>query len=156
MRCCLRYAPAIVFALLALAFVGLWVRSYYVIDTAYGRVGESRQIGWGFSRGLVTIRYADLGRPIRKFQGWHFNSRPVEPDAIADNGWSEQTYVGFGRVNGVLGVVNYYFPFWLPTLIAASLAAVFAFKPITRFTVRGLLVTTTLLAAVLGLVVYAV
>jgi hypothetical protein len=33
---------------------------------------------------------------------------------------------------------------------------VLAFKPVRRFTVRGLLITTTLLAAVLGLAVYAV
>jgi hypothetical protein len=35
-------------------------------------------------------------------------------------------------------------------------AALLAFKPITRLTVRGLLITTTLVSAVRGLAVFAV
>jgi hypothetical protein len=45
-------------------------------------------------------------------------------------------------------------PYWFLALSSLALAALLAFKPVTRFTVRGLLITTTLVAAVLGAAVY--
>ena len=47
-------------------------------------------------------------------------------------------------------------PHWFLVASSLAIAILLAFKPITRFTVRGLLITTTLLAAFLGLAVYAV
>ena len=51
----LRFAPAAAFALLALAFVGLWVRSYYWQDIASGMAANGL---WSLNalNGVVSLR----------------------------------------------------------------------------------------------------
>jgi hypothetical protein len=52
------------------------------------------------------------------------------------------------------GFRDYLFPFWSPALVSALLAVLLTKS--VRFSLRGLLITTTLLAVVLGLAVYTV
>ena len=51
----LRYAPALAFALLALAFVGLWVRSYYFHDSFY-RYRSGKYLGVASWQGGLAAR----------------------------------------------------------------------------------------------------
>jgi hypothetical protein len=68
--------------------------------------------------------------------------------------WSYETYLGFGIARHVFGDVELFLPHWFLMLVSAWLATVFAFKRTWRFTIRTLLIATTLIAAALGLGVY--
>jgi hypothetical protein len=143
----LRYAPAVVFALLALAFVSLWVRSYTYMDGVGGPLGE-RFYGVATARGLLRL-YLSHASLESNWGGWHWEAHHAI--SLADD-----TRWGFGYVSSVNGKVkSLYCPLLFLAASSLALAVLLAFKPITRFTVRGLLIATTLLAAVLGAVVYA-
>jgi hypothetical protein len=147
----LRYAPAVAFGLLALAFVGLWVRSYTWVDTIIGPVGEARTFSWGSVNGIFATGVSGNIRP----EEWTMQSYPARPRTVSR--WQRGVLfgLGFSYPNDSTGV-HFQLPYWFLALSSFALAGLLAFKPITRFTVRGLLITTTLLAAVLGLAVYAV
>jgi hypothetical protein len=144
----LRFAAAIAFALLAVAFVALWVRSYYRFNDVSGRLG-GRLYGMATLGGAMRLYLADPSlRPQQ--QEWRWASHEVvrlgpnmRRDLRFPTEWS-------GRMQGLQ------LPFWFLALSSLALATLIAFKPITSFTVRGLLIATTLFAAVLGLAVYAV
>jgi hypothetical protein len=85
----LRIAPAVYFAMLAAALVGVWVRGYSLYD----------QWNYGGSRSI-------------------------------------------------------WFGVWFLAALSLALAALFAFKEFTRFTVREILLATTVVALMLGLGVY--
>ncbi len=165
----LRYLPATAFALLALAFVGLWVRGYSIADIASGPMG-TRQNALSSNRGI--IQFVPRGRLCRGcrvpiltilraceplVEGWNQWARTVfplnHPQLLGS--YYEFTWLGFG-LRSKADRVSLFLPHGFLALSSLATAALLAFKPITRFTVRGLLMTTTLLAAVLGLVVYAV
>jgi hypothetical protein len=147
----LRFVPAVAFALLAVAFVGLWVRSYQACDCIrYIPSRDSAAITTSY-KGMVWLM-AFEAVPLTGELGWSLSSDPATDDlagvsATGGLGFSTHRSRRVGRVS---------IPYWFLTLLSLGLAALFAFKPITRFTVRGLLLTTTLLAAVLGAVVYAI
>jgi hypothetical protein len=143
-----RYIPAVGFALLTLAFVGLWLRSYTWDDILLGTVGSNLGLqveSWDGVLTLMTYRKPD-------WAGWKLTG------GLSDvEGWSvwQEPYLGFDYEGGGSGFVLA-IPFWFIVPLLLALATFLAYKPITRFTVRGLLITTTLLAAVLGLAVFAV
>jgi hypothetical protein len=147
----LRYAPAVAFALLALGFVGLWVRSYTYSDASEGPIAKW-QGGYHVTRGEIILAW---GRPdaytrVTEWKTYSFHvsrdRRPMKP-----------TFLGFAfERHETLAWKYVYVPHWFLAALSFGLAALLAYKPVTRFTVRGLLVATTLLAAMLGLAVYAV
>ena len=146
----LRYAPAAFFALLALAFVGLWVRSYYWRDSISGPL-------WGVRYECASHRGSTYFATHPTFDLGH---SPVDWKLMSMRGvlFSGSTprggYLGFSVISRQ-AYRAMTLPHWFLAASSLALAALLAFKPITRFTVRGLLIATTLLAAVLGLAVYA-
>jgi hypothetical protein len=134
-----RYAAAWFFALAAVGFVALWVRSYFHFDQVYGPIGS-----------LPVCLSSDSGAVMLHSSGEVFNDWTVI--TFEPIGSPYPNLLGFTVLEGYALRV----PYWFLVASSLGLAALFAFKPITRFTVRGLLITTTLLASVLGLAVYAV
>jgi hypothetical protein len=148
----LRYAPAVVFALLALAFVGLWVRSYRYLDAVnpFYRAVELRS-----TRGHVGIavwQYPWL-QERTDFIWLTYNQMPTDPIEPLPRPYKGACGFAVARNGAAVGLS---LPYWFLALTSLALSALLAFKPITRFTVRGLLIATTLIAAVLGAVVYAI
>jgi hypothetical protein len=147
----LRYLPAVAFALFTLALVGLWVRSYTDCETANFNPGGKYAFSATSYRGALWVQRFDAAR-IPDEVLWAVATIPTEVIYIHAPG------------HGLLGlrlfreneVVKLSLPYWFLALSSLALAALLALRPTTRFTVRGLLITTTLLAAVLGLIVYAV
>jgi hypothetical protein len=150
-----RYAAAVLFALLAMGFVALWMRSRDTADLLICPVRGQHSIGLSSDEGVICAGVSHA-HPPDQTEWWAINYT----DGDEDGG-------GFRWKRGVIGafgfeIANYAqvsaisLPHWFLALSSFAVAGLLAFKPITRFTVRGLLITTTLLAAMLGLAVYAV
>jgi hypothetical protein len=158
MRRRLRFAPAIAFAMLALAFLVLWVRSYTYSDGVAGPIDKYHTAGFDSCYGLIKGNLSKWPQGSRPFDRWFFASRAAAIDRDGTEEWRKFTPLDLGlyldtRPNDGFG---FSLPHWFLVISSFALAALLAFKPITRFTVRGLLIATTLLAAALGLAVYAV
>ena len=132
-----RYAAAVVFALLAVGFVALWVRSYSHFDQAYGPIG-SLPVCLSSDSGAVMLDSSD-----EVFDDWTvITFEPI--------GWPYPNLLGFTVLEGYALRV----PYWFLSASSLGLAALFAFKRTWRFSLRTILVATTLLAAILGLAVW--
>jgi hypothetical protein len=155
----LRYLPALAFSMLALALVGLWVRSYTHSDGVAGPIDKYHTAGFDSCYGLIKGNLSKWPQGSLPFDRWFFASRAAAIDRNGMEEWRKFfTPLGLGlsldlRPNGGFG---FSLPHWFLVLSSFALAALLAVKPIRRFTVRGLLITTTLLAAMLSLAVYAV
>jgi hypothetical protein len=146
MRRHLRFAPTVAFALLALAFVGLWMRSYWSHDVVTGPVGGS-DLCLASDRGVVLVGVLaydpGLGWELRHYPaiGVQNYTCPLGLKVLRQGGWGP---------SGLL------FSHWFLAASSLSLAALFAFKRTWHYSLRTILVATTLLAAILGLAVYVV
>jgi hypothetical protein len=150
-----RYAAAVLFALLAVGFVALWVRSYWWQD----HVGR-----WRTS--LPTMAVESFWGEI-VLSTWH-NDSPQNGsstwviDAVKANKENLIEFdgvLGFGIMHHSFGMrrwVDVFVPHWFLALSSLGLAALFAFKRTWRYSLRTILVATTILAAILGLAVYVV
>jgi hypothetical protein len=148
----LRIAAAVVFALLAMAFVAWWVRSHFYLDAASGPIGKW-YIFPSAIRGTVQLTYADSAIFVQLEKKWRFSSTPLNSmQPFSD--YSKHTTFGFG-VRRRSQDVSLFFPIWSLAALSLALAALFAFKRTWRFTTRGLLIATTAIAAILGLIVYS-
>jgi hypothetical protein len=147
----LRIAWSVAWGLAAVSLIVLWVRSYWIVDF----------IGRGFrappETTIVSIfsNYGTLALTRRRVPSGQLKF------AVPD-GWSyatgEQKFTPQRKffLRSTNNEVMVQFPTWLPVPFLAA-AAVFPWTGIKlRFSLRTLLIATTLLAVVLGLVVWAV
>jgi hypothetical protein len=141
-----RSALAIVFAMLGVAFVALWVRSYWSHDEITGPVGDS-DLCLSSDRGVLLLGIL----PYDLRLGWEL--RHYAADGIRN--YSCGLGVRFLRQGG-WGPSGILFAHWFLALSSLSLAALLAFKRTWRFSLRSVLVATTILAGLLGLAVYLV
>ena len=118
----------------------LWVRSYGTIDSvSFGRFSVAS------NGGLLTVFGFENPQPHQS----HFKSLKIPPDPQVQQAslWFFST-----RLPGLwyVGI-----PLWFPALLSALLGLIFVPSWSTRFSLRTLLIATTLVAVVLGLAVYA-
>jgi hypothetical protein len=142
-----RYAAAVLFALLAMAFVALWVRSYHRWDVLICPTPTAVVFTFQSAGGSVLVdsasadsrqgKWLSMRWPPFKTLSYSFLPRDFRLD------W-----------NG--GLPRAVLPHWFVAASSFALAALFAFKRTWRYSLRTILVATTLLAAALGLAVYAV
>jgi hypothetical protein len=90
--------------------------------------GRSGAFPWGW--GADTYYIGDTVSTGRPMQKWYFSSNK------------------YGR--------SVRFPHWVPALVFGALAAAFGIRTPYRFSLRTMLIVTTLVAVVLGAVVFAV
>lgn len=148
----LRIAAAVTFALLACALIGLWVRSYYRVDIVTAPLGGTYGIylSTGRGRALCEVRHLQ----VLSSEKWSHWSHPAISNAKASR-WQNGILCGLGfEVEIVTGSYYVMMPYWFLTLPTVALAALFTFKRTWRFTIRALLIATTLIAGALGLGVY--
>jgi hypothetical protein len=156
----LRISAAVVLALLAAAVAALWARSYWREDVVASRVSDTRYVEWVSSRGVVTGEWllldASLPSPTsagpswRVWRGWVWTSDSLTSQ-ISRTGWYVTPSWRYER-HDEGAIVR--FPHWFLAGLFVGLAALLAVKRSWRFTTRGLLVATTLVAGMLGLIVY--
>ena len=144
-----RYAAAILFVLLAVGFVALWARSYQWSDNvtwhAFGNY-----LSVSSARGVLQCVTYPEEAPQPNELNW--SSLPM-------NRWlaRDRQRVPF---KFILHELPYFqamrLPHWFLAASSLALGALLAFKLPRRFSLRTILVATTLLAALLGLAVWAV
>jgi hypothetical protein len=149
----LRIAWPVFWGLACVLLIVLWVRSYRTRDTAIvnlsGRNFQANSI-------LGRLSFATLNQPIGQVR-WHTQSRPVTI-------WDSQQEAQFPRfsITSVSATstsrteaYGVGMPYWAWLLLPVTTAAVPWIGKARRFSLRTLLIATTLVAVVLGLAVWA-
>ena len=151
----LRIAWSVFWGVLAALLLVLWVRSYLRLDSCARLVGPKVLIIMS-SQGDLGI--GRLTPPPGGFRSsWSVTSNPPESKrlwwSLADRLPLSLLGIRYQQFspNMTLFAVSY----WLPSLITAALATTPWIRQPTRFSIRTLLIATTLVAVVLGLIVWA-
>jgi hypothetical protein len=123
----------------------LWVRSYWREDSLIQR-RRSAMIFVVSLRGEIEVDQVAYIDDAPDTNSWDVRTEATLPD-------KESARNSFAFNRGVYdNEITFTFPHWCPVLVVGLLAAA-PWLP-RRFTTRGLLVATTLIAVVLGLIVY--
>jgi hypothetical protein len=146
----LRIAWSVGCAIACVLLIVLWVRSYMTIDTLGVPPNVSRVSKVRSSWGLLHILCFDDPAQGRN---WTIESVPLTSDRkqFVKDATQKLTKFGFAHYSAGSNE-NFLFPYWLPFIGIVLLAAA---PWIHRFSLRTLLIATTLIAVVLGLVVWA-
>ena len=130
----------------------LWVRSYWVWDVVYRR-SPNVATDIGASSGTVYfVRLDNListGR-IYEAHGWEYAGDKPNPTEVGPKLQFTIDHLATSRI----GVVNVHLPYWLVALSSAVLATL-PWLP-GRYSLRTLLIATTLVALVLGMIVWSI
>jgi hypothetical protein len=140
-----RIAATVCSVLLTLAIIGLWVRSYSRFDAVWGVSRNNRVFQIGSMSGGVVATLGHQNVMYSKKPEWGTGSFPSE--SYPSEGFLWFRYYGVPSASVVI------VPFWFIAVLPVAFALI-AFKRPWRFTTRGLLIATTLLAIALGLGVY--
>jgi hypothetical protein len=134
----LRIAFSATFLIACVLLIVLWVRSYWWVSHAYGPITSNQMVECHSFFGQVWI-----GPPTYRFGDgpWDFSEEP-------SHAW-KQPIMFLQRSTGLV------IPYWLLTVIVSATAASPWIRWSNRFSLRTLLIATTLVAVVLGIVVYA-
>jgi hypothetical protein len=144
----------------AVLLVALWVRSYWRQDYMLGWASDSRTISSLSSNGWLSLDSQWFNKTSEPSQlpNWEITSRIIQPDPIFGTsprlaplpGWNWHSYAT--RRNASRGLVV---PYWFLVVLAIAFAAPpWIHKLNWRFSLRTLLIATTLLSVLLGLVVW--
>jgi hypothetical protein len=125
--------------------VALWVRSFWWSDRLkFARTGN-RVVSISSNFGVLSIGDADLSKVIPQSFGW--SHRPARSD------WRDM-HNSFGFSFARHASVSFVaFPIWLPMIILVVIAGVPWIHTSYRFSLRALLIATTLIALGLGVFV---
>jgi hypothetical protein len=147
----LRIAWSVAFGIPCVLLIALWVRSYWIIEVITIPVASSRAVAMGSISGSVALSVLNSPSPWKTAR-------------IPANEW--EIMVKFGALKfpspvwgGLLrtpDVTVLLIPCWMLIALSATLAVAPWMRWTWRFSLRTLLIATTLVAIVLGLVVYAV
>jgi hypothetical protein len=142
----LRIAWTALCAIIAVLLVLLWVRSYWWVDSLnLGLSGAA--IGFQSNNGELCLSlHSDPGY----LPETGLNSVSAE-DFVRG---PAVTFFGFGVANWDKLGKDFLFPHWFLILTLASLG-ILPWLPLKRFSLRTLLIATTLIAALLGLAVWS-
>ena len=151
----LRIAGSVVWGLACALLIVLWVRSYWWVVSVSKRVSATTWItGWSLEGEILWMLESNPNdsRPA----GWNINKTRIEEfsDIMDGNPYYQPHPFGspllrrfaFDSKQGAI-------PYWFSASIVATLAALPWLRK--RYSLRTLLIATTLIAVVLGLVVWA-
>jgi hypothetical protein len=153
----LRIAWSVGWGLLAVLLIVLWVRSYWYRERIILGLYGNHALQFGHVLGQVRLHWfeqpgLDFWQPSDSIWG---RSKQLIADWKLERSASKD-FPGlrpeFGRICGKSGWVLY-LPYWFPVLVAGTVAIVPWLR--WRFSLRTLLIATTLVAVLLGLLVYA-
>jgi hypothetical protein len=151
----LRFGWTVLCAIVAVLLLALWARSYWWADfvqvqqpskTGPGMIPMQPTSGLGSYRGSIVLGYngfSNLTRPSM----WNYERSPSERDE------SEMTRFGFAHEDTWLADI-YVVPFWFVVSVTFIIGTVPSL-PLKRFSLRTLLFAMTLVAVVMGTIMYA-
>jgi hypothetical protein len=149
-----RIAWSVVWGLTCVLLIALWVRSYWWIDEII-RVSPTSVCECCTYDGQIVFSKSDDARTASAYmssrgEGWLLNAAPVETwHKVSPPLPGQRIIRAFSTKQNEFVV-----PFWAASLIAATLGA---FPWIhSRFSLRTLLIATTLVALVLGIIAVCV
>jgi hypothetical protein len=127
----------------------LWLRSYYVADSVFMRVSTWSGYFFVSTKGQLALRRETIDAPGIGFYGnmgipdWVWSTYPGAlpkfPTRLGFDVWQLPYFIAL--------------PYWAPLLVCGVLAAM-PFLIRRSFSLRTLLIATTLMAVVLGMIVY--
>jgi hypothetical protein len=146
----LRIAWSVVCGIAGVLLIVLWVRSYYRWDIAAHATRHNVAIA-SSQAGALVLQYAEvIDETTVNSDGWFTENLPsINRDLLPLNG-VEVAHAGPIYKRDFDGYVVT-LPYWLLLPLAAAFATLPWFR--LRFSLRTLLIATTLVAAVLGLIV---
>lgn len=145
----LRITVSVFFGLLTLALLMLWVRSYFVSQWAFVQVSQSHWLGPQLLRGQLILEGRDAST-IPAYGPWAWlKFGRTTPKNFAP---LQTSFLGFGKIGTPRGAA-FVIPLWFPTLLAALLALLPRLS--WRFSLRTLLIVTSIVAATLAFAVRA-
>jgi hypothetical protein len=138
----LRIAVSVVCLTLCIAFVALWVRSYQWIDSVGGPFSQTqRLLAWSSNGGLVIqVNFHPWG------YNWYLTHTPLFQSGSSHSAFRFGSEFRLQKRGVEL-------PHWFIVVLTATVAAAPWLPRSRRFSLRTLLLATTLVAVVLGLVV---
>ncbi len=152
----LRIIWTVFYGIACVLLTALWVRSYSWADGATVPLGTQKTFSVCSTAGRlfvetypnnpIIISKGSTVATISYPTGWSKCTIAEPPGASSDQ------FFDCNNVNGHLEVM---FPHWLALLLGATLVGLSAIPRPYRFSLRTLLLATTLAAVVLGLAVYA-
>jgi hypothetical protein len=152
----LRIAWSVFWGVAALLLTALWVRSYNQSDWIYA----FRANDWHHLRSVNGELVLQIIRQPNSMRKWGIASAPASEFLDSPYGWNSRMirpqHEGCGFAFFISPKISAYaIPHWFFVLLFSTLAAVpWLVSMRWRFTLRVLLIATTLVAVVLGLAVY--
>jgi hypothetical protein len=144
--CYLRIAFSALCGIACVLFAVLWVRSYTSVDVLSMPITAAKQIGLWSGAGRVEIFLSDYDATRSPWSAASFPREQMLAQVKASGKNIDTRYFG-------LTAAGFRFPIFLLALMAPVVAAL-PWVP-WRFSLRTLLVVTTLVAALLGAIIYA-
>ena len=144
----LRIAWSIICGVACVLLFVLWVRSYWWWDTVQGPLTGGVQFSAGSHHGRLAVGTGAF--EIVPVTSWGRQSVQSYYEAVAALRWIAPSGFAFFHAGGSWAI---HIPHWFATSGLAALAAAPWLR--WRFRLRTLLIATTVVALVLGLVVYA-
>jgi hypothetical protein len=167
----LRIGWSVVCGLVCVLLIALWARSYWFFDQFIQRRSVTDYVAYTTFQGQFAFGIGD--DPIlqqcftqrwtrRGFRTVEWDAGLLDPVAFfpASPHPHDAKFIHWPRYSSPLMGRGTYteiiIPYWLPCLAAATLATWQWLKWPKRFSLRALLIATTLVAVVLGMVVWAI
>jgi hypothetical protein len=131
------------------ALMGMWVRSYYRLDGLTGLIAPNQSLAVNSAQGRLEF----VQQPVGKIQEspWSMFSLKY-PHPVGPVGWQRPFGLRLfpaSNINLMWGA-----SYWFLVLISGSLAMIFRLRWPVRFTIRDLIIVTTFLAVVLGMMAW--
>ena len=144
----LRIAWSVVWGVVAVLLIGLWMRSYWYVDCYGVPIGRVNFIAQSL-RGSIVLGW-ETGGKFSSVRG--HSSAPVSIARLTDDGPGDISWLGF-RLARSPDEICLVLPMWLCLAVTIGLASISWLR--WRFSLRTLLIASTLVALVLGLAAYA-
>jgi hypothetical protein len=150
-----RIAFSILCGIVCLLLIALWMRGYRKVDKLILHVSDGHVVEFNSGLGELAIESYSLGVVIAgpRAPFWRFVSGPAD-----------RVRKGLNKVGAILptlcfqrrpGGFIFYMRYWIPVLATGLFAVVLGIRRPFRFSLRTLLISTTLVAVVMGLIVLA-
>ncbi len=145
----LRIAVSVFFAVVCVALCVLWAMSYTWLVGVNHAGTHNNSISLFSMNGAVRLNGSTFPRSIvQVIPGWTLSFGPAEKETYPRERWELRS-----KQNGFQSAL----PHWFLILVSAILAAftrvpLAKYRPLFRFSLRTMLIATTLVAVVLGLV----
>ncbi len=130
----------------------LWVRSYWRMDDISRTGGTSATISLRSDLGRLeasTGPAVNLSSPP-SWQYWGYEQAPSTTDSVKSRPWFRKRFRW--HRSAALSLIEV--PHWFLIIISGTISVLPWIRPSRRFSLRTLLLATTLVAAVLGLIVW--